>query len=55
MWQVLYREGVGALMWAVTMTRPEISYAAHQITKFNKNPGPAHRKATNDMELANGK
>ena len=24
-----YREAVGALMWAVTMTRPNVAYAAH--------------------------
>ena len=37
-----YREAVGALKWAATMTRPDVAYAAHQLGKFNDNPGPAH-------------
>ena len=32
-------------MWASTMTRADLSYAAHQLAKFNDNPGPAHWKA----------
>ena len=26
-----YRDAVGALMWAATMTRPDVAYAAHQL------------------------
>ena len=37
-----YREAVGVLMWAATMTRPDFAYAAHQLEKFNYNPGPVH-------------
>ena len=37
-----YREAVGALMWAATMTRPDVAQAAHQLGKFNDNPGPVH-------------
>ena len=37
-----YREAVGALMWAGTMTRPDVAYAAHQLGKLNDNLGPAH-------------
>ena len=40
-----YREAIGALMWAATMTRPDVAYAAHQLRKFNDNPGPAHWRA----------
>ena len=40
-----YREAVGALMWAATMTRPDVAYAAHQLGKFNDNPGPTHWRA----------
>ena len=36
------REVVGALMWAVTMTRPDVAYAAHQLGNVNDNPGPVH-------------
>ena len=36
-----YREAVGALMWAATMTRPDVTYAAHQLGKFN-NSKPVH-------------
>ena len=44
--QVPYREVVGAFMWAVAMTRPDISYATHQLAKFSENPGPVHWKVT---------
>ena len=40
-----YREAVGALMWAATMTRPDVVYAAHHLGKRNDNPGPAHWRA----------
>ena len=40
-----YREAVAALMWAATMTRPDVAYAAHQVGKINDNPGPAHWRA----------
>ena len=39
-----YREAVGALMWAATMTRPDVAYAAHQLGKLN-NPGSVHWRA----------
>ena len=41
-----YREAVGALMWAATMTRPDLSFAAHNLAKFCGDPGPVHWKAT---------
>ncbi|CAN0457551.1 unnamed protein product, partial [Ascophyllum nodosum] len=40
-----YREAVGAFMWAATMTRPGVAYAAHQLGKFNDNPRPVHWRA----------
>ena len=40
-----YREAVEALMSAVTMTRPDVANAAHQLGKFNDNPGPVHWRA----------
>ena len=41
-----YREAVGALMWAVTMTRPDVAYATHQVRKINDHPKPVqHWKA----------
>ena len=40
-----YREAAGAIMWAVTMTRRDVAYAAHQLRKFNDNPGPVHWRA----------
>ncbi|CAM9931102.1 unnamed protein product [Sphacelaria rigidula] len=40
-----YREAVGALMWIATMTRPDLSFAAHNVAKFSHNPGPAPWKA----------
>ena len=49
-----YREVVGALMWAATLTRPNVAYAAHQLQKFNDNPGPVHWKRTKDVGIAYG-
>lgn len=43
--QVPYWEVVGALVWAATITRPDMSYAAQQLAKFSENPGSAHWKA----------
>ena len=40
-----YREAVGALMWATTMTRPDIACAVRAVASFCENPGPAHKKA----------
>ena len=40
--RVPYREAVGALMWTAMMTRLDVVYAAHQLGKFNDNPGPVH-------------
>ena len=42
-----YRKAVGALMWAATMTRPDVAYAGHQLETFNDNPGPVHSIAAN--------
>ena len=33
-------------MWAEAMTRPDMSYASHQLAKFSENPMSAHWKAT---------
>ena len=37
-----YREVLGALMWTATMTRHDVTYAAHQLGEYNDNPGPVH-------------
>ena len=36
------REAVGALMWAATMTRPDLSFVAHYVAKFCDDPRPVH-------------
>ena len=41
---VPYREAVGALMWAATMTRPDLQFAAHNLAKGCDDPGPVHWK-----------
>ncbi|CAN0097000.1 unnamed protein product [Ascophyllum nodosum] len=43
--RIPYREEVGALMWAATMTRPNLLFAAHNQAKFCDDPGPVHWKA----------
>ena len=39
-----YREAVGALMWTVTMTRPDIACAVRAVPRFCESLGPAHKK-----------
>ena len=43
--RISYREAVGVLMWAATVTRPYISFAAHNLAKFCDDHGPVHWKA----------
>ena len=45
MQNVLYCELVGALMWLAVVSRPDITFAATYLTRFNANPGPIHWKA----------
>lgn len=40
-----YREAVGALMYAMLGTRPDISFAVTTVSKFSSNPGMAHWEA----------
>ena len=42
-----YRGAIGTLLWAATMIRPDVTYAARQLGKFNDNLGPAHWEASN--------
>ena len=37
-----YWEAVETLMWAATMTRPDVAYAAHQLGKINDSLEPVH-------------
>ena len=39
------REAVGALIWAATMTRPDVSFVAHYLAKFCNDPRAVHWKA----------
>jgi hypothetical protein len=45
MHQVPYISVVGSLMYLAVTTRPDISYAAGVLARFNSNPGPAHWQA----------
>ncbi len=38
----LYREVLGALMYASVGTRPDITYAVSTLAKFSQNPSPTH-------------
>jgi hypothetical protein len=42
---VPYREAVGALMYAMLGTRPDISFATTTVAKFSSNPGLPHWEA----------
>ena len=45
MCRIPYKEAVGGLMWAATMTIPDASFAAHDLANFCDDPGPVHWKA----------
>jgi hypothetical protein len=40
----VYRTGVGILLWIAGMTRPDVAFAASQLSKFVGNPGESHFK-----------
>ena len=44
-----YREAVGALLYIALMTRPDISYAVGQVSKFCQNPDESHWKAVTQI------
>lgn len=37
-----YREAIGSLLFAAQITRPDISYGVHLLSRFCTNPGKAH-------------
>jgi hypothetical protein len=37
---------VGGILWLANMSRPDLAYAASQLSRFMTNPGPAHFAAT---------
>ena len=39
---VPYRSAIGSLMYLSTCTRPDISAAVSELSKFSQNPGMAH-------------
>ena len=45
MQQYPYISVVGSLMYLAVTTRPDITYAARMLARFNSNPGPAHWQA----------
>ena len=40
--KVDYRGAVGCLLWLANATRPDISFAVSQVSRFLENPGEAH-------------
>ncbi|PPQ85111.1 hypothetical protein CVT26_005400 [Gymnopilus dilepis] len=44
-----YQEAVGSLMYASLSTRPDITYAVQVVSRFAKNPGPAHWEAVQQI------
>ena len=60
-----YREAIGSIMYLAVSTRPDISKAVSNVSKYLQNPGPAHwmavkrilryLKGTRDLKLILGK
>lgn len=46
---ILYREAVGALMWASTMTRPDIANAFRNVARYRENSWGQHWTAVMKM------
>ena len=42
MCSIPYRSAIGSLMYLSTCTRPDISAAVSELSKFSQNPGAAH-------------
>ena len=40
-----YRQAVGCLLWIANGTRPDISFAVSQVSRFLEHPGPKHWQA----------
>jgi len=38
----VYMGIVGGILWLANMSRPDLAYAASQLSRFMTNPGPAH-------------
>jgi len=38
----IYMQVVGGILWLANMSRPDLAYAASQLSRFMTNPGPAH-------------
>ncbi|XP_036347223.1 secreted RxLR effector protein 161-like [Rhagoletis pomonella] len=41
----IYRQAIGSLMFAAIVTRPDISYAVGEVSRFMDNPKPSHVSA----------
>lgn len=44
-----YREATETLLWSVTMTRPDVSFATHKLAKCSNNPGSGHWRAASTV------
>lgn len=43
--RAIYMSVVGGLLWLANMSRPDIAYAASQLSRVLTNPSPTHIKA----------
>ena len=41
-----YRELIGSLMFAATVSRPDIAYSVNKLAQYSSNPSPAHWNLT---------
>ena len=49
MHQIPYISVVGSLMYLALTTRPDITFSAGVLARFNSNPGPAHWQAAKHL------
>ena len=41
-----YQQKTGSILYAVIITRPDVTFTASRLVRFNNNPGPQHHRAT---------
>jgi hypothetical protein len=47
--RIAYQQKIGSILFAAVVSRPDISFAAARLSRFNHRPGPAHHEAADRL------